>query len=70
MHKPYVDLADYQQNNIIDGDEGWLWVSEADLEARLVLSLPGGGEARVPEDVRRLGLEVIAVTRALEVGAA
>ena len=53
-----------------DGGEGWLWVSEAALQDRAVLSCPGGGEAPVPEDVRRLGLVAIATARALEVGAA
>jgi hypothetical protein len=53
-----------------NGGEGWLWVSEAALRDRAMLSCPGGGEAAVPEDVRRLGLEAIATARALEVGAA
>lgn len=53
-----------------DGAEGWLWVSEAALRGRAALPCPGGGEAAVPEDVRRLGLEAIAAVRAREAGAA
>lgn len=53
-----------------DGGDGWLWVSETELRDGALLWCPGGGQAPVPEDVRRLGLEAIATVRALEVGAA
>ena len=54
-----------------DGGDGWRWVPEEALRRRAPLSRPGGGgEAPVPEDVRLLGLDAIAVVRALEAGAA
>ena len=53
-----------------DGN-GWLWVSEETLRNKEYLPRPDGtGGATIPEDVRRLGLDAIAMVRALEVGAA
>ncbi len=54
-----------------DGGHGWLWVSEETLRSEEYLPRPDGeGGARIPDDVRRLGLDAITAVRALEVGAA
>jgi hypothetical protein len=54
-----------------DDGNGWRWVSEDELRQAGPLARPDGeGEAAVPEDVRRLGVDAIAAVRTLEVDAA
>jgi hypothetical protein len=54
-----------------DDGNGWRWVSEDELRTADPLARPdGAGEAAIPEDVRRLGLDAIAAVRALELDAA
>ena len=52
-----------------DGDEGWAWVSEAELAEGAMLPRPdGAGMVPVPEDVRVLAIDAIRAVGTLEQG--
>ena len=61
----HIDLIYFCRLRDVEGDageglkEGWLWVSEASLDARDAVSLGDGVEVSLPEDVRQLALAAL-----------